>query len=361
MMHVNQVRISRTAEQNKSTHNEYLNQHKGQKKNVDSWEEDISERYIEDIREDIFEKYLERVRQTGRLAIECADGENREDILNRLFLVRGNRLKNAGAVLFCDNDQCELQMAVFTGTDRDELHKTRRCRGAVFELVDAAEEFVREYYYTDTGTAADRRRDFYGILHEVLMNSFCHRDFNSRQCNELLIFSDRMEIYNPGIFPESCKPEDYAGGGYRPVKRNPLLDSVLYYSGDTNGLGMGLHRIVKACEKAGIGLEFRKEALGFAVIFREDSLQEEKQAYSDSVDLCPINSVDLTTKEMMIISYLQTHEAITNAAARKITGVGTTAARNLLNGLVAKRYLEASGEHRGRKYHLIQRHEMVKD
>lgn len=360
-MHVNQVRINRRTETDKSTQDTGINQHYKQCKNVDLWEERVSEWCVSDIREDIFEDYLERIRRSGRMEIGSGDAGRRKEILDHLFLLRGDHLKNAGAVLFCDNSDCELQMAVFAGMDRDELQKTRRRQGNVFELVNAAEQFVRENYFTDTGTAVDRRRDLDGILHEVLINSFCHRDFNSRQCNEVLIFADRMEVYNPGNFPEAFEPEDYAGGGYRPVKRNPLLDSVLYYSGDTNGLGMGLHRIVKACEKAGIGLEFRKEALGFAVIFREDSLQEEKQAYSDCVDLCPINSVDLTTKEMMIISYLQTHEAITNAAARKITGVGTTAARNLLNGLVAKRYLEASGEHRGRKYHLIQRHEMVKD
>ncbi len=353
-MHVNQVRINRRTETDKSTQDAGMNQHNKQCENVDLWEERVSEWCVSDIREDIFEDYLERIRRSGRLEIGSGDAGRRKEILEHLFLLRGDHLKNAGAVLFCDNSDCELQMAVFAGTDRDELQKTRRRRGNVFELVNAAEQFVRENYFTDTGTAVDRRRDFDGILHEVLINSFCHRDFNSRQCNEVLIFADRMEVYNPGNFPEAYEPEDYAGGGRRPVKRNPLLDRALYYSGDTNGLGMGLHRIVKACEKAGIDLEFRKEDLGFAVIFRNGCLQEEMQANPDGVDLCSTKSVDLTAKEMMIITYLQTHEDITNAAARKITGVGTTAARNLLNGLVAKRYLAASGEHRGRKYHLIQ-------
>ena len=56
--------------------------------------------------------------------------------------------------------------------------------------------------------------------------------------------------------------------------------------------------------------------------------------------------------EKMILTYLETHDWLTNAAAREIVHVGTTAARSLLNGLVDRGYLRAEGENRGRKYYL---------
>jgi len=62
--------------------------------------------------------------------------------------------------------------------------------------------------------------------------------------------------------------------------------------------------------------------------------------------------VDFKKNEKMILTYLETHDWLTNAAAREIVHVGTTAARSLLNGLVDRGYLRAEGENRGRKYYL---------
>lgn len=46
----------------------------------------------------------------------------------------------------------------------------------------------------------------------------------------------------------------------------------------------------------------------------------------------------------MILTYLETHDWLTNAAAREIVHVGTTAARSLLNGLVDRGYLRAEAK-----------------
>lgn len=65
-----------------------------------------------------------------------------------------------------------------------------------------------------------------------------------------------------------------------------------------------------------------------------------------------VYGVDLTANECMILEYLRQHEWVSNASAREIVHMGTTATRNLLNGLVDKGFLIAEGENRGRKYYL---------
>lgn len=67
-------------------------------------------------------------------------------------------------------------------------------------------------------------------IREALINSFCHKDYGACQSNEVAIYKDRVEIYNPGSFPEGYKPEDFISGDERPVRRNPLITSILYYS-----------------------------------------------------------------------------------------------------------------------------------
>ena len=130
---------------------------------------------------------------------------------------------------------------------------------------------------------------------------------NRTQCNEVLIFADHIEIFNPGAFPEGYEVEDFTSREQRPVPRNPLIARILYYMGCTDGIGNGLQKV---------------------------------------------SDVYFKKNEKMILTYLETHDWLTNAAAREIVHVGTTAARSLLNGLVDRGYLRAEGENRGRKYYL---------
>lgn len=104
-------------------------------------------------------------------------------------------------------------------------------------------------------------------IREAITNSFAHRDYRSTQNNEIAVFSDRIEIYNPGRFPDGLTPEDYIHGNPRPIKRNPNLAQLLYYSKDIESFGTGLQRIVAACEEAKVKVSFETLKLGFVVVF----------------------------------------------------------------------------------------------
>lgn len=91
-----------------------------------------------------------------------------------------------------------------------------------------------------------------------------------------------------------------------------------------------------------IKITFQRDKDGVAAVLSGSRIKSTQNA-----------SVDLNKKEALIIGYLKEHGSVTNAAAREIIHVGTTATRNLLNGLVDRGYLRAEGENRGRKYYLI--------
>lgn len=104
-------------------------------------------------------------------------------------------------------------------------------------------------------------------IREALINSFCHKDYGACQSNEVAIYKDRVEIYNPGSFPEGYKPEDFISGDERPVRRNPLITSILYYSKDVESFGTGLKRIADACNEANCRFAFKIMKSGFVVVF----------------------------------------------------------------------------------------------
>ena len=54
--------------------------------------------------------YIERANKAKRIPFQYT---NKEEVLNKLGLLKEDKLINAGKVLFCDNNKVELQMAIF--------------------------------------------------------------------------------------------------------------------------------------------------------------------------------------------------------------------------------------------------------
>ena len=63
----------------------------------------------------------------------------------------------------------------------------------------------------------------------------------------MAIFKDRVDIYNPGVFPEELSPGGfYKGDGYS-ILRNPLVAETMYMSADIEKWASGLKRIYDEC------------------------------------------------------------------------------------------------------------------
>lgn len=63
------------------------------------------------------------------------------------------------------------------------------------------------------------------------------------------------------------EPQDCIDRPERPIRINPKIARILYYSKDIESFGNGLKRIPDACEKAGVRYEFKKLKSGFVVCF----------------------------------------------------------------------------------------------
>jgi ATP-dependent DNA helicase RecG len=235
----------------------------------DAWDGDLSDKTVADVDEAVLKEYLERANRAGRIDFIYT---TKEEVLHKLNLVKDGRLKNAAYALFVGSPMLEVQMAIFAGTERLTFNDIKRESGSVTSLVEVAEKYIRNnIHWRVVLDGSIQRKEIPEIpidaIREALVNSYCHRLYTSSQNNEITIYSNRIEIYNPGTFPEGLTPQDFIAGHERSVKRNSILARLMYYTKDIESFGTGLRRIAKACEKAEVEVEFQLLKKGFAVVF----------------------------------------------------------------------------------------------
>ncbi len=178
-------------------------------------------------------------------------------------------------VLFCDNNLLELQAAIFAGKDKTTFLDIKEYHGTVFDILAQAETYISKNIHWRVEFQNFKRVEIPEIpidaIREALVNSLCHRDYFKPEANKISIFQNRVEIWNPGNFPEGMTPEDYIKGEEESVLRNPLIARILYYSRDIEKWGSGLKRMYDECNSKGVEVNFKNLKSGFKVIFQRDT------------------------------------------------------------------------------------------
>jgi len=294
------------------------------------WDGSLSDKTIDHVDEDVLKDYLDRANRAGRIDFTYT---KKEEVLNKLGLTDGNKLKNAADVLFVGSRMLEMQMAIFAGTERLTFNDIKRYHGSVTSLVEIAETYIKNNMrWRVVLDGSIKRKEIPEIpmdaVREALVNSFCHRLYSSSQNNEITIYSNRIEVYNPGTFPDGLTPQDFLTGRERSIKRNPLLAQLMYYTKDIEGFGTGLKRINDACDDAGVRVEFQRLKKGFAVVFyRPDEQFITTEKMSDVVLNVVLNKSEMAALSIIKENPMTTAEQI----AVRLSKSGRTAQRYLDN------------------------------
>jgi ATP-dependent DNA helicase RecG len=308
-----------------------------------------------------------------RTFVEKANDEERiswgfngvENAMRKLKLVVDGKLVNAAKVLFGKEPGLSLKMAVFATDVKVTFNDIRIEEGNVSELVDAAETYIKNTIHWRVEFTGKRKRDEIPeipveAIREALNNSYCHRLFPSTQNNEVLIFKNRIEIYNPGTFPEGLTPKAFIDEKEPPVHRNPLLASTMYLTKDAETFGTGLKRIHDYCSQAGVKYEFKLRKYGFAVIFyrpkeatedklniRTNSGQSLPETYTEETFGKDFGKASgLTAAQKEILRLIATSPVITIPMIAEQLGKSSRAIEYQISKLKQARVLEREG---GRK------------
>jgi ATP-dependent DNA helicase RecG len=320
---------------------------------ISDWDSSSSGLGFDDISEDKLRAYMKKANDSGRIAFEYT---TKEEILGKLELLNDGDPNNTAVVMFGDSPRLEVQMAIFATEEKLTFNDLRRVRGTISELVDIAEK----YFINNTrwkavidGSSMQRKEIPevpLAAIREALNNSYTHKDYRVPQNNEVAIYSNRIEIYNPGTFPAGLSPEDFLDGSGKSIHRNPLLAQTMYYSRDIESFGTGLKRIADTCADAGVEYRFIPEKLGFAVVFYRPELHMADKTVDKVADKQPVTTVDKQSRESVILEYAQKHEFIATTNVIELLGVSATTAKRILKGLVDSDLLIKSGNNKTRKY-----------
>ena len=212
--------------------------------------------------------FINKGRKAGRIQYAYDSARN---VLNKLHLVKAKKLLNAGRALFCKDNRIEVRAAIFATDEKTTFLDIQSFKGTLFDLIAQCETYVKEHINWRAKIVDFKRLETPEVpveaVREAIVNSLCHRDFNNPSDNELAVYRDRIEIYNPGQFPYDHSPEEFIKGREKSIPRNPLIADTFYYAKDIERWGSGFKRIVDECKAAGVRVTFENIKTGFVVTF----------------------------------------------------------------------------------------------
>ena len=184
-------------------------------------------------------------------------------LLEHLNLLNEGRLTNAAVLLFGKSPQrflisSEVRCAHFHGTKvAKPIPSYQVYKGTAFELVDQAVDFVLSKINRSVGTRAESARAprTYEIpvevVTEAVVNAVAHRDYTDNGSVQVMLFSDRLEVRNPGRLPPPLTLEGLREA-HRSVPGNPLLAESLYLTEYIERMGTGTLDMIRRCVEAGL-------------------------------------------------------------------------------------------------------------
>jgi len=84
-----------------------------------------------------------------------------------------------------------------------------------------------------------------------IVNAVAHRDYTSNGSVQVMLFSDRLEVWNPGALPPSLTL-DKLRKPHSSVPANPLLAESLYLAKYIERMGTGTGDMIQDCRNAGL-------------------------------------------------------------------------------------------------------------
>lgn len=270
----------------------------------------------------------------------------------------GKLLPTCGGMLFFGiNPQTwlphsQIRVARFQGTTTTHFVDRADLRGALPEMIEAAEQFIRRNTRTAAKVVGFRRREVaeypFEAIREAICNAVCHRDYQLAGAEiRIMIFADRLEINSPGGLPPGV---NLANLERAHVLRNPLLANFLYDSFYIEKWGTGIARMKSLMREHGLA-EPKFEDLGdfFAVTFYGPGERILELVPEEGVT--DLKALGLNERQVSALGKMinDGHE-FTNMSYRELFNVSKNTATRDLQALLETGWVKTSGVGKGTRY-----------
>ena len=164
-----------------------------------------------------------------------------------------------------------VSCARFRGIDKTHIIDRYEIEGTILDAVTQVLNFIARNTRLLADISANRRTDIPEYpplaIREALINALAHADYTiTGSHTRISIFSDRLEISNPGMLPFGYTLEDLIGGVSR--VRNRVIVRTFRELDLMEEWGSGYRRIVSNCEEKGYPIpKWEEMALSICVTF----------------------------------------------------------------------------------------------
>ena len=264
---------------------------------------------LDDLDEERITRFLGLARR-GR-SFPLPENTKPYDVLVHLNLLDKERPTNAAILLFGKKPQrflitSEVKCAHFHGYEvAKPIPSYQVYKGTVFDLVDQAKDFVLSKIDLWVGTRAESTQvpTKYEIPQEVvaeaIVNAVVHRDYTSNASVQVMLFRDRLEVWNPGTLPPTLTLEKLRGP-HASLPHNPLIAEPMYLTKYIERMGTGIRDMIRRCRKAGLQEpEIRIDGGSWVLTIRRKDV---KGNVTEQVEAQVENHVLLTAVEIDLIN-----------------------------------------------------------
>jgi predicted HTH transcriptional regulator len=307
---------------------------------------------MNDLRQEKIRWFLEMAKLERNYALPIKT--SREKALAHLNLLDDGQPTHAAVLLFGKEPQrflptSEIKCMHFHGTGvRKPIPSYQIFKGTVFDLVDQAVDFVLSKVNRSIGTreySVQAPAEYelpLEAVREAIVNAVAHRDYTSNASVQVMLFADRVEIWNLGELPPSLTPERLRVP-HASIPHNPLIAEPLYLVRYIEKAGSGTLDMIERCGEAGLPPpDFEERAGQFVTTLWREWLTTNV-----------ITSMDLNGRQQVAIAKLKIAGRISNGEYRLLTGsIKKTATRDL-DDLVNKKVLIKIGRTGRGTYYIL--------
>ena len=295
----------------------------------------------------------------GARAFPLTESVSTEELLVHLNLLNDGKPTNAAVLLFGKSPQrflisSEVRCAHFHGTQvAKPIPSYQVYKGTVFQLVDQAVDFVLSKINLSVGTRAESVQAPVAyeipkeVITEAIVNAVAHRDYTSNASVQVMLFTDRVEVLNPGRLP-SPLTLDQLRVAHSSIPNNPLLAEPLYLTQYIERMGTGTLDMIHRCSDAGLPEPEFTDSSGFKTTIWRGKLQEQIKVQPESL------RGDLKSKVINLLAdgAMSRSELSKKLGQKKPTGHLYNVIRDLLHDQMVEYTFPDKPRSRGQQYQL---------
>ena len=271
-------------------------------------------------------------------------------------------LSNGGVILFAREKyrnqyfpDARVSCARFRGTDKSDFIDRLDIEGSILDAIESVPKFIMRNTRLYSKIETFRREDIpaYSELavREVLVNALSHTDYSLTGMRIMVsIYSDRMEIQNPGMFPFGMTFEDFKAGVSK--VRNRVIARVFRELGLMEEWGSGYRRIVNSCRTGGYPEpEWIELGSVMRVVFYPHPEVCEEQIDNVSVNVSV--NVPVNQRQQWFIDQIQRHVKVSAKEIAEHWKVSEKTAKRDITDLKQKSVIAFSGAAKNGSYYLL--------